>query len=192
MVQFLLKHGADPYCQDKPRGYNCLQLAVYHRQLSVLRVLIAPTTTVEYNGRIVPLTTAKVQYTGGTCRFIDSRAAIGMTAMHLSALTGQAEAATLLLQRNASMAVRTVGQDTVDGVNITLGATPLHLAAKCGSMATLQAMLQVCCCCCGGGGSVGCLMRDDGHHGNTTHTHTPHRHMWMDWEPHRPNAANGE
>lgn len=143
VVRYLLQQGADPFVQDKPRGYYCLHIAAYHGHVDVLHVLLDPATRVERNGRRIPLSAAKVQYTGGTCRFIDSRAALGMTAMHLAAIKGKAGVAAVLLQRGASMAVRTVGQDALDGVPITLGATPLHLAAKCGSMDTLQAMLQV-------------------------------------------------
>lgn len=143
MARYLLQRGADPFVQDKARGYNCLQLAAYHGHVHVLRVLLDPATRVDRNGRSVALSTAKVQYTGGTCRFVDSRASLGMTAMHVAAIIGKADVAAVLLQRGASMAVRTVGQDQLDGVPITLGATPLHLAAKCGCMKTLQIMLQV-------------------------------------------------
>ena len=77
------------------------------------------------------------------CRYIDSRAENGLTALHLAALSGNLECVRLLLDSGASMMVRTVDLDIMSDVAAPAGSTPLHVAAMSGNVAILQAMLQV-------------------------------------------------
>lgn len=142
VVAYLLGEGADPFIVDKATQYSCLHLAAYHGHVAVLHALLGPSGIVERAGRRVPLRCAGVDYSGGTCRFIDSRAAHGVTAMHLTAALGHGAAAALLLRLGASMAVRTVGALELAGVEVPVGSTPLHLAGRFGDMVTLQALLQ--------------------------------------------------
>ena len=79
------------------------------------------------------------------CRYIDSRAENGLTALHLAAYSGSLECVRLLLDNGASMMVRTVDLDVVSEVAAPAGSTPLHIASMKGSVAILQAMLQVTC-----------------------------------------------
>lgn len=80
------------------------------------------------------------------CRYIDSRAENGLTALHLAAFSGSLECVRLLLDNGASMMVRTVDLDVISDVAAPAGSTPLHIAAMSGDVAILQAMLQVSCC----------------------------------------------
>lgn len=77
------------------------------------------------------------------CRYIDSRAENGVTALHLAAVYGEVACVHTLLAAGASMMVRTVDLDMVSTVSIPAGSTPLHLAAQKGQVAIVQAMLQV-------------------------------------------------
>lgn len=81
--------------------------------------------------------------TDPVCRYIDSRAENGLTALHLAAFSGSLECVRLLLDNGASMMVRTVDLDVVSDVIAPAGSTPLHVAAMSGNVAILQAMLQV-------------------------------------------------
>ena len=77
------------------------------------------------------------------CRYIDSRAENGVTALHLAAVYGEVACVHTLLAAGASMMVRTVDLDMISSVSIPAGSTPLHLAAQKGQVAIVQAMLQV-------------------------------------------------
>jgi E3 ubiquitin-protein ligase XBAT32/33 len=77
------------------------------------------------------------------CRYIDSRAENGVTALHLAAINGELPSVMLLLSVGASMMVRTVDLDMYSVISVPSGSTPLHLAAQKGHVAIIQAMLQV-------------------------------------------------
>ena len=77
------------------------------------------------------------------CRYVDSRAENGLTALHMAAALGDLACATILLGARASMIVRTVDLDMQSSMQFPAGSTPLHLAAQRGQIAILQAMLQV-------------------------------------------------
>lgn len=77
------------------------------------------------------------------CRYIDSRAENGVTALHLAAIQGFLPCVMVLLGAGASMMVRTVDLDMHSALSIPSGSTPLHLAAQKGQVAIIQAMLQV-------------------------------------------------
>ena len=80
------------------------------------------------------------------CRYIDSRAENGATALHLAAIQGYLPCVSVLLAAGASMMVRTVDLDMHSTLSIPSGSTPLHLAAQKGQVAIIQAMLQVSFC----------------------------------------------
>ena len=79
-----------------------------------------------------------------TCRYVDSRAENGLTALHMAAALGDLACVKILLGAGASMMVRTVDLDMQSSMQFPAGSTPLHLAAQRGQIAILQAMLQVC------------------------------------------------
>ena len=78
-----------------------------------------------------------------TCRYVDSRAENGLTALHMAAALGDLACVKILLGAGASMMVRTVDLDMQSSMQFPAGSTPLHLAAQRGQIAILQAMLQV-------------------------------------------------
>ena len=77
------------------------------------------------------------------CRYVDSRAENGLTALHMAAALGDLACVKILLGAGASMMVRTVDLDMQSSMQFPAGSTPLHLAAQRGQIAILQAMLQV-------------------------------------------------
>ncbi len=77
------------------------------------------------------------------CRYVDSRAENGLTALHMAAALGDLACVKILLGAGASMMVRTVDLDMQSSLQFPAGSTPLHLAAQRGQIAILQAMLQV-------------------------------------------------
>lgn len=81
--------------------------------------------------------------TTSCCRYIDSRAENGLTALHIAAVRGDLKLVKLLLEAGASMMVRTVDMDMPSPHSVPNGSTPLHLAAQKGSVGIVQAMLQV-------------------------------------------------
>ena len=78
-----------------------------------------------------------------SCRYIDSRAENGLTALHIAAVRGDLRCVNLLLDAGASMMVRTVDMDMPSQHSVPNGSTPLHLAAQKGTVSIVQAMLQV-------------------------------------------------
>ena len=90
----------------------------------------------------LPLRTVRVLDMSGQCRYIDSRAENGLTALHIAAAAGSLAGVRALLAGGASLMVRTVDLDMPSLLACPPGSTPLHLAAHRGHVAILQAMLQ--------------------------------------------------
>ena len=79
------------------------------------------------------------------CRFIDVRAAMGFTAMHMAASQGHWQAVVVLLQHGAALAVRCHGVLRADfsvPARWRPNSTPLHIAAARGSTSMVKHMLQ--------------------------------------------------
>lgn len=97
---------------------------------------------VETAGERFALRNARVRDMSGICRYIDTRAENGMTALHMAALSGTLACVQMLLEAGASMMVRTVYQAKGAFASLGVGSTPLHAAAFRGDLGIVQAMLQ--------------------------------------------------
>ncbi|KAK9793479.1 hypothetical protein WJX73_006784 [Symbiochloris irregularis] len=84
----------------------------------------------------------RVQDVTGENRYLDSRAAQGMTALHVAAMHGHVECVRLLMEAGASLMALTVQALEDPQAIVPSGSTALHLAAHNGSVPTIQALLQ--------------------------------------------------
>ncbi|KAK9866030.1 hypothetical protein WJX84_004124 [Apatococcus fuscideae] len=141
-VELLLRNGADIFTVDRLSKRSAIHYAASAGSIRVLKVLLADGTCIHTEDGMQPLKYVRVQDMSGQCRYIDSRAENGMTALHLAALMGHLECVQSLLDAGASMMVRTVDLEMSSTVSVPAGSTPLHLAAQQGNVAIVQAMLQ--------------------------------------------------
>ncbi|KAL3130587.1 hypothetical protein ABBQ38_008392 [Trebouxia sp. C0009 RCD-2024] len=141
-ARYLIEQGADPFIQDKTFHRSAIHYAAARGKADALRRLLDDNLRIHTEEGFVPLKAARVQDVSGTCRYIDSRAENGLTALHLAANSGSLECVRLLLDGGASMMVRTVDLDVISEVTAPAGSTPLHVAAMSGNVCILQAMLQ--------------------------------------------------
>ncbi|KAL0049662.1 hypothetical protein WJX82_007154 [Trebouxia sp. C0006] len=141
-ARYLIEQGADPFVQDRSQHRSAIHYAAAKGKAEPLKRLLDDSLRIHTEEGLVSLKNARVQDVSGNCRYIDSRAENGLTALHLAAVNGSLECVRLLLDGGASMMVRTVDLDVVSDVAAPAGSTPLHVAAMTGHVAILQAMLQ--------------------------------------------------
>lgn len=77
------------------------------------------------------------------CRYIDSRAENGLTALHLAAVTGSLTCVQALLAAGADMMMQTIDQGINSIFSLTAGSTVLHAAVESSSVSIVQVLLQV-------------------------------------------------
>ncbi|CAL5218420.1 g96 [Coccomyxa viridis] len=139
---YLLEQGADAFAVDKAQRRSAIHYAVLGPRPDVLRFLVSDDAKIHTEDGIVPLRDVRVHDMSGQCRYVDSRAENGLTALHMAAALGDLACVKILLGAGASMMVRTVDLDMQSSLQFPAGSTPLHLAAQRGQIAILQAMLQ--------------------------------------------------
>ncbi|KAK9808944.1 hypothetical protein WJX72_006738 [[Myrmecia] bisecta] len=141
-VEFLLSQGADVFAVDRVQRRSAVHYAAAAGKVAVLRKLLDDGTKLHTEEGLQALKHVRVHDMSGQCRYIDSRAENGMTALHLAAMAGELDCVQALLSAGASMMVRTVDLDMPSLTPVPAGSTPLHLAAMRGHVAIVQAMLQ--------------------------------------------------
>ncbi len=77
------------------------------------------------------------------CRYIDSRAENGLTALHLAIIAGSLPCIQALLAAGADLMLQTVDQGMNSIVSLAAGSSVLHAAVETHSVAIVQAILQV-------------------------------------------------
>ncbi|CAK0737042.1 hypothetical protein CVIRNUC_000845 [Coccomyxa viridis] len=141
-AQYLLGQGADAFAVDKAQRRSAIHYAVMSPQPDVLQMLVSDDAKIHTEDGRMPLRDVRVHDMSGQCRYVDSRAENGLTALHMAAALGDLACVKILLGAGASMMVRTVDLDMQSSMQFPAGSTPLHLAAQRGQIAILQAMLQ--------------------------------------------------
>ncbi|BDA44275.1 probable E3 ubiquitin-protein ligase XBOS33 at N-terminal half [Coccomyxa sp. Obi] len=141
-VEYLLDQGADVFAVDKHQRRSAIHYAVAGGHVDVLKMLLSDDAKVHTEDGQVPLRDVRIHDMSGQCRYVDSRAENGLTALHMAAALGHLACVQALLTAGASMMVRTVDLDMHSSLQSPAGSTPLHLAAQRGHIAILQAMLQ--------------------------------------------------
>ncbi|KAK9805084.1 hypothetical protein WJX73_003042 [Symbiochloris irregularis] len=102
-VAFLLEHGADVFAVDRTQRRSAIHCAAAAGRTSVLRRLLDDATKVHTEDGLVCLKDVRVHDMSGQCRYMDSRAENGMTALHLAAFNGNLASVQCLLDAGASM-----------------------------------------------------------------------------------------
>ncbi|KAK9834186.1 hypothetical protein WJX81_006554 [Elliptochloris bilobata] len=141
-VAYLLSLGADALAVDDAQRRNALHHASAGSHVAALKALLSDATRMHTEEGSLPLRNVRVLDMSGQCRYIDSRAENGLTAMHIAAAVGSLGCVRALLGAGASLMVRTVDLDMPSLLTCPPGSTPLHLAAQHGHVSILQAMLQ--------------------------------------------------
>ena len=77
------------------------------------------------------------------CRYMDSRAENGLTALHLAIISGSFNCVQLLLAAGADVMLETVDQGASSIVSMPAGSSLLHAAVESRQVAMVQAVLQV-------------------------------------------------
>ena len=77
------------------------------------------------------------------CRYMDSRAENGLTALHLAVIAGSLPCVQALLAAGADLMLQTIDQGMNSIVSLAAGSSVLHAAVESHSVAIVQAILQV-------------------------------------------------
>ena len=86
---YLLENGADVFAIDKQLRRSAIHYAAASNKAVVLKRLLDENTKVHTDEGLQPLRDVRVHDMSGQCRYIDSRAENGMTALHLAAAFGE-------------------------------------------------------------------------------------------------------
>ena len=88
---YLLENGADIFAIDKHLRRSAVHYAAAGNKATVLKRLLDENTKVHTDEGLQPLRDVRVHDMSGQCRYIDSRAENGMTALHLAAAFAELE-----------------------------------------------------------------------------------------------------
>ena len=88
---YLLENGADMFAIDKHLRRSAIHYAAASNKAAVLKRLLDENTKVHTDEGLQPLRDVRVHDMSGQCRYIDSRAENGMTALHLAAAFSELE-----------------------------------------------------------------------------------------------------
>lgn len=143
IVELLLGAGADALCLDLYNYRTCLHYAAISGKTSCVDYLTRDDTTIEYQGRRLPLRECLVNDPQvKSAKFIDQRSFGGLTALHFAAVAGSLESAQILLRRGAAIMVKTDGDAFIGDEYLNPGSTPLHVAVLVSNVSIAHALLQ--------------------------------------------------
>ncbi|KAL9672541.1 hypothetical protein QQ045_028792 [Rhodiola kirilowii] len=121
-VQKLLQAGANVLMFDSINGRTCLHYAAYHGHSDCLQAIISAAHT------------SPIAASWGFARFVNVRDSIGATPLHLAASQKRHSSVQILLDNGALVCASTCRYGFP-------GSTPLHLAARAGSLDCIRKLL---------------------------------------------------
>lgn len=145
VVTWLLQIGGNPLLFDAIHSRTCLHYAALYGRRNCIVSLFAADAIVTLPSGPLMLCDATVWDCQGHHTFINARAALGFTALHMAASQGHWQAVTELLKNQASLAVQCQGvmrSHVRSPPRWKPYSTPLHIAAARGSTSMVRHMLH--------------------------------------------------
>lgn len=145
VVTWLLQLGGNPLLFDAIHSRTCLHYAALYGHRNCVAALFAEDAVVKMLNGPLLLRDATVWDSQGHHKFVNARAALGFTAIHMSASQGHWQAVTELLKNDASLAVQCQGvlrSHIRNPPRWKPNSTPLHIAAARGSTSMVRHMLH--------------------------------------------------
>jgi len=141
-VLFLMEAGANVFAKENGKNMSALHLAARGHP-DVIQHFVAESTQIFANGEWQVLRSIRCTDNTGQCQWINNRADRGLTALHIAVMHQSLECVLLLLEAGASIFTLTILEEAdFAPMELISGSSSLHIAARRGNLAIIQALLQ--------------------------------------------------